>query len=62
MGFSPSEIVVIGDSYGKDMVPAKKVGCKAIWLSGPAWAKEEIDPDLPDLTIHSLDEVLGYLL
>jgi len=62
MGFSPSEIVVIGDSYGKDMVPAKEVGCKAIWLSGPAWAEEEIDPELPDLTIHSLDEVLGYLL
>lgn len=62
MGFRPEEIVVIGDSYSKDMVPAKKVGCKAVWLSGPAWGKEEIDPNLPDVTIHSLLEVLDYLL
>lgn len=62
MGFNAEDIVVIGDSYTKDMVPAKKVGCKAVWLSGPAWGKEEIDPELPDLTIHSLDQVLEALL
>ena len=62
MGFKPEEIVVIGDSYTKDMVPAKKVGCHVVWLSGPAWGKEEIDPELPDLTIHSLDEVLSALV
>lgn len=62
MGYKAEEIVVIGDSYSKDMVPAKKVGCKAVWLSGPAWGAEEIDPNLPDLTIHSLDEVLDALI
>ena len=62
MGYPADQIVVIGDSYGKDMVPAKKVGCKAVWLSGPAWAPEEVDETLPDLTIHSLDEVLKALL
>lgn len=62
MGFQAQDIVVIGDSYTKDMVPATKVGCKVVWLSGPAWGKEEIDPELPDLTIHSLDEVLEALI
>lgn len=62
MGFAANEIMVIGDSYGKDMVPAKKVGCITTWLSGPAWAPEEIDEANIDITIHSLDEILEYML
>lgn len=61
MGFRPEEIVVIGDSFSKDIVPAKTVGCKAIWLSGPSWGNEEVDESLPDLIIHSLDEVMKAL-
>ncbi|GHT34651.1 hypothetical protein AGMMS49574_22480 [Bacteroidia bacterium] len=31
-GFAPDEVVVIGDSYDKDIVPATSVGCSMIWL------------------------------
>ncbi len=37
------EIVVIGDSYTKDIVPATKNGCKTIWLKGPGWEKDDED-------------------
>lgn len=37
------EIVVIGDSYTKDIVPATKNGCKTIWLKGSGWEKDDED-------------------
>jgi len=33
LGFLAHECVVIGDSYRKDIVPAKQVGCKTIWIN-----------------------------
>ena len=33
----PQECVVIGDSFPKDIVPAKELGCKAIWLNVEGW-------------------------
>jgi len=38
----PSEnVVVIGDSYTKDIIPAHKNGCQTIWLKGPGWGDDE---------------------
>lgn len=40
----PAEnIVVVGDSYTKDIVPARANGCQTIWLKGPGWGDEEPD-------------------
>jgi putative hydrolase of the HAD superfamily len=36
----PGEVVVIGDSYRKDIYPAQSIGCQTIWLKGPAWEDE----------------------
>lgn len=41
LGLPASEIVVIGDSYTKDIVPATKNDCKTIWLKGPGWEKDD---------------------
>lgn len=38
-----SDIVVIGDSYTKDIVPARKNGCQTIWLKGPGWGDDDED-------------------
>lgn len=59
MGFSASEIVVVGDSYSKDMVPAHTVGCKTVWLKGIGWGNEndEADLTLPDAVISDLAEL-----
>lgn len=37
LGFAPEECVVIGDSFPKDIVPAKELGCKAIWINVQGW-------------------------
>lgn len=51
LGLSPNEVVVIGDSYYKDMIPAKQIGCKTIWLHGKEWEEEKKDETLPDAVI-----------
>jgi HAD superfamily hydrolase (TIGR01549 family) len=37
LALSPEDCVVIGDSFVKDIVPAKELGCKAIWLNVTGW-------------------------
>lgn len=40
LSLSPGQVVVIGDSYKKDIVPAQTLGCQTIWLKGPAWEED----------------------
>lgn len=61
MGFNASEVLVVGDSFSKDVVPAKKVGCKVVWLKGEGWGNETIDESLPDAIITSLDQLKGNI-
>lgn len=49
------ECLMIGDSYPKDIVPAKKLGFHTIWLKGRGWQKEE-NSDAP-----SADEIINDL-
>lgn len=37
LGVPVKDVVVVGDSYNKDIVPALSIGCKAIWLKGSSW-------------------------
>ena len=38
LGFPADEIVVVGDSYDKDIVPATRIGCQTIWLKSIGWS------------------------
>ena len=60
-GTSADEVLVVGDSYDKDMVPAKALGCQAVWLRGEGWKPEVVDESLPDAIISSIGE-LPHLL
>ena len=52
------QVVVIGDSYPKDIVPAKKLGCRTVWIMGEGWT-DYIGADASaDYTIHSLGQLL----
>lgn len=62
MGFPAGNVLVVGDSFSKDVVPAKKVGCKVAWLKGEGWGNEETDDSLPDVVITDLSELLPCLL
>lgn len=54
LGTEPGETLVVGDSYDKDIVPAKAAGCRAVWLKGEGWTDEPRDETLPDAVITSL--------
>ena len=56
-----SDILVVGDSISKDILPAKSLGCKTAWFKGEGWKKEPVDEMIPDFVISDLQElcVLG---
>lgn len=60
MGFPAEEVLVIGDSFSKDVIPANHVGCKVAWLKGEGWGDEIIDEKLPDVIITDLPQILEY--
>lgn len=60
LGLNPGEVLVFGDSLSKDIVPAEKAGCQAIWLKGRCWTREEEDTVHPN-TVKSLDEALSFI-
>lgn len=37
LNLKAEKVVVIGDSYDKDIVPATSIGCKTIWLKNIGW-------------------------
>lgn len=55
------EVMVVGDSYTKDILPAKSLGCHTVWLKGNGWDKEEYDGTAADITILSLTLLPKYL-
>lgn len=59
LGLKPDEAVVIGDSYDKDIVPARQAGCHAVWLKGEGWNEKAYDESLPDAVITELKQVLN---
>ena len=62
MGLPAGRVLVVGDSFSKDMVPAKQVGCKVAWLKGKGWGGEETDESLPDIVITELSDLLSELM
>jgi len=58
----PEETVVIGDSFKKDIVPAKKIGCNVIWIKGETWTDENNDESLPDVIITDLRQLIDILI
>lgn len=62
LGLKGEECLMIGDSYPKDIVPAKKLGFSTIWLKGRGWQKEDgSDASSADEIISDLQQV-GELL
>ncbi len=55
----PGEVVMVGDSPGKDCMPARRAGIKTIWLCNPP--DRIASPDLEDFAdckINALEELL----
>lgn len=61
LNVTSEETYVIGDSYDRDIVPAKSLGCKTIWVKGKSW-KEEVETDRADHIIYSLNKIIDLLI
>lgn len=62
IGLPAKDIVVIGDSYRKDIAPARSLGCKAVWLKKICWEEESIEPGKePTAIIDNLDKLPGLI-
>ena len=60
-GFEAKDVLVVGDSFGKDIVPAKTVGCQTVWLKGEGWTEQEEDESMPDAVITDLAQLLSVV-
>ncbi|HEV8537768.1 MAG TPA: HAD family hydrolase [Bacteroidota bacterium] len=58
---NPEDAWVVGDSYARDIVPAKQLGCTTIWLKGKSWSTPE-STEAADYTINRFAEVKSILL
>ena len=56
-----SQVLVVGDTYGKDIVPAHKLGCHTLWIKGLQWEEKKVDESIPDGIIKKLSEMEGFL-
>lgn len=57
LGLRPQEVLVVGDSYKKDIVPAEGLGCRVAWIKGKGWTADEDAQTHPDI-IPSLRALL----
>ena len=60
IGRDPGEIMMVGDSFDRDVRPAKEIGMKTAWLEG-AGARPCPDPSLVDLRLRRLADLPAAL-
>lgn len=56
LGLEPQQVLVVGDSLSKDILPAESLGCCTAWIKGRPWFKDGDIPQRPD-EIKSLKEL-----
>ena len=59
----PQSILMVGDRLDNDVVPAKQMGFKTLWVRQGfgAFQRPSNDTDTPDATVDSLQEILSLL-
>ena len=61
LDFPASQVLVVGDTYGKDIIPAHKLGCHTLWIKGLQWEEKKVDESIPDGIIKKLSEMEEFL-
>jgi FMN phosphatase YigB (HAD superfamily) len=56
-----TSVMMVGDSFDRDIRPAKSVGMQTAWLEGPD-SRECADPSLADLRLRHLSELPAAIL
>ncbi len=60
LGRDPGEIMMVGDSFDRDVRPAKQIGMKTAWLQGLE-SRTCPEPSLVDLHLRQLADLPGAL-
>ena len=58
LGLHPEEVVVVGDSFQKDIEPAHEIGCQTVWFKGEGWTEQQYDEQIPDRIITDIAQLL----
>ena len=58
LGMQPDEVVVVGDSMDKDIIPAGKAGCHTVWFKGEGWTNDPVDESPAEIVITDLTQIL----
>ncbi len=61
LGVGPADCTMVGDSYDRDIAPAKLLGCATIWLRGRSWTAPA-STEAADHIITTLDAAGEFLL
>ncbi len=49
LGIDAANVLVVGDSLKKDIIPAETIGCQVAWLKGKGWTAEEDAAQHPNM-------------
>ncbi len=58
LGMQPDEVVVVGDSMDKDIIPAAKAGCHTVWFKGEGWTNDPVDETNAERVITALKQLI----
>ncbi|MDO5760844.1 MAG: HAD family hydrolase [Bacteroidota bacterium] len=62
MNIKAENSTIVGDSYKKDIVPAKQLGASTIWIKGQSWKDNPTFTPLADVIITDIMELENILL
>ena len=58
LGLKSEEVIVVGDSIDKDIIPARDAGCHTVWFKGEGWTDDPVDETIPDHIIIDLSQLI----
>lgn len=63
LGLPAENIVVVGDSFSKDIVPANSIGCQTVWIKGIGWGDEnDVDTNgMPTIVLSDIAQLTTIL-
>lgn len=59
LGLDPAEVLVVGDSISKDLLPAESIGCATAWIAGRPWRGDTPAADRTATTLRALADSLA---
>ena len=61
LGVLPAKTIVVGDSYERDIVPSRLIGCKTIWLRGKSWITP-VETKAADFIVTRFEDIRSIIL